>query len=98
MLLRDTTRIKKDFWRKDMFDKSVIFKFLVMALEEVEAELEAFSTDYGDEKSLQEDIKEFNDFIHSSALLSEIGTLPIANCVLDDVYKCREQVAEWFNN
>ena len=81
-----------------MFDKSVIFQFLVMALEEVEAELEAFSTAYGDEKSLQEDIKEFNDFIHSRALLSEISTLPIANCVLDDVYKCREQVAEWFNN
>ena len=81
-----------------MFDKSVVFQFLVMALEEVEAELEAFNTDYGDEKSLQEDINEFNDFINSRALLSEIGTLPIANCVLDDVYKCREQVAEWFNN
>ena len=100
MLLRDTTRIKRDFWRKDMDSKKHMFQYLVISLEDIENELESLALydDGEDDCVLKGKVELFNTALDVYGLKGCVDALSMTSCVLDDVYKCREQVAEWFNN
>lgn len=90
-----------------MNSKAELFQILMFSLDEVEAELEPsrFVDDAEvDEEAVREAVKNFNDYLeyeysieHDDKYIRKfVDYLPSA-CKLEDVYKRREQLAEWFN-
>lgn len=100
MLLRDTARIKRNFGERIWIAKKHMLQYLVISLKDIENELESLALydDGEDDCVLKGKVELFNTALGVYGLNGCIDALSMTNCVLDDVYKCREQVAEWFNN